>query len=75
MNIFQLFNELDEVIAHHFSDLDVALKTERGQQLFNLLLSEENRPQLKEWYRHHMQLNSLAVEIKQKLEAQLQEEL
>lgn len=71
MTVFHLFNELDVIIAIHFSVLEDALKTDRGQELFRQLISEENRAQLREWYKCRTELNSLAMEIKQKLETEL----
>ena len=51
MTIFDLFNELDEVIMLHFSDVEAALQTDRGRQIVEKLLSEDNRALLREWYR------------------------
>jgi hypothetical protein len=76
MSIFDLFNELDQLIMHNFGDLEAALETEGGKQLFKQLLSEENRAKLREWYKPKPRgLNSGAIVIKQKLESELGEQL
>jgi hypothetical protein len=76
MIIFQLFNELDQIIIHHFGELDDALHPARGKQIVEQLLSEANRAELLEWYKSRERpLNSLAMEIKQRLERELGEEL
>jgi hypothetical protein len=76
MIIFQLFNELDEIIMLHYGDVEAALQTERGKQLVEQLLSEENRAQLREWYNPRPRpLNSAALEMKRRLERELGEEL
>jgi hypothetical protein len=75
MTIFQLFNELDELIMLQYGELEVALQTERGKQLVKMLLSEENRAQLRQWYNSRPNLNSGAMEMKRKLEKELGEEL
>lgn len=75
MIIFDLFNELDQVIIRHFGELDDTLQTERGKQLLAQLLSEENRVELRAWYKRHARLNPGAEEIKQRLERELGEQL
>jgi hypothetical protein len=75
MIIFNLFNELDEIIMLHFGDVDTALQTERGKQLLEQLLSEENRAELRGWYKRHPRLNPSAKEFKERLEKELREEL
>lgn len=76
MSIFDLFNELDYLTMHKFGDLEAALETERGKELFKQLLSEANRTKLREWYKLRPRgLNSGAMEMKHKLESELGEEL
>ena len=73
MSIYDLFNELDQVIMLNFGDLERALKAERGRQLLGQLLAEENREDLRAWYNRFRgrPLNSGAAEIKQRLEQEL----
>jgi len=78
MIILQLFGDLDELILRTFGDLDSAFRTDRGEQLLQQILANENRDQLRAWYKRDLgtrQLNGLASSIKQKLEAELGEEL
>ena len=75
MSIFDLFNELDQVIMLNFGDLEAALRTERGRQLLGQLLAEENRAELRAWYNQPRgrPLNSGAAEMKRRLERDLGE--
>ncbi len=76
MSVFELLNELDQVILRHFGDLEASLATERGRQILRQLLAEEKRAELREWFRPRARpLNSLAAEIKRRLERELGEEL
>jgi hypothetical protein len=68
MGIYDLFNELDYIISHHFGDLDAALATERGTTLVTELLAEKNRDALREWYASAGSLNLGAKAVKDKLE-------
>ncbi len=73
--IFPLFNDLDELIMLHYGEVEVALQTDRGKQLLEQLLSEENRAELRAWYKRHPRLNPGAERIKQRLERELGEQL
>lgn len=68
MRIFELFNELDYIIMHHFGDLDAALATEQGKTLVAELLADENRDVLRKWYQSAAPLNPGAKALKDKLE-------
>ncbi len=75
MIIFDIFNELDEIIMLHFGDEAGALQTDRGKQLLQQLLSQENRVELRAWYKRHPRLNASAKELKERLERELGEQL
>jgi hypothetical protein len=76
MTIFELLNELDEIIMLHFGNVEAALQTDRGRQLIEELLSEQNRKALREWYEPRPRpFNRAALEMKQRLERQLGETL
>jgi len=68
MSIYELFNELDYIIMHHFGDLGAALATEKGKALVDELLADGNREALHEWYHSAESLNPGAASLKDKLE-------
>lgn len=71
MSIYDLFNELDQVVMLNFGDVDAALATERGKQVLGQLLADENRASLRAWYDRlrGRPLNAGAEDFKRRLEA------
>lgn len=70
-----LLRHLDRLTAHHYGDLDEALRTERAQELVEALLAHENRERLRDWYRQQGRLDSWGEEVRQILERESGEEL
>ena len=68
MSIYEFFNELDYLVAHHFGDFEAALASPRGKILMDRLLADENRNELRRWYSSATSLNPGAIAFKDKLE-------
>ena len=72
MIIFDLFDELDRITLRHLGE-DVC-QTERGKEIIEQLISQENRVQLRAWYKCHPRINPAAKEFKEMLEREIGEE-